>query len=97
MLMAVLSRLLQAAVIAWAVFWSSPLLAGEAQYAYDELGRLTTVVDEAGNTAIYNYESKGDRFIFPGCHRWADPVHLRPQWESPHGHGRQDSDHDVHL
>src|SRR2546423_14491487 len=71
MLMAVLSRLLQAAVIAWAVFWSSPLLAGEAQYAYDDLGRLTTVVDEAGNTVIYNYDAIGnllsiDRFTVPG-------------------------------
>jgi len=42
------------------VFSSSPLLAGVAQYAYDDLGRLTTVVDEAGNTAIYNYDAVGN-------------------------------------
>ena len=58
--MAVLPRLLRAAFIAWVVISSSPLLAGEAQYAYDDLGRLTTVVDEAGNTAIYNYDAVGN-------------------------------------
>lgn len=43
----------------------------EAQYAYDDLGRLTAVVDEAGNTALYNYDAVGnlvgiDRFT-PGA------------------------------
>lgn len=46
-------------------------LAGEAHYAYDDLGRLTSVVDETGNTAIYNYDAVGnllgiDRFT-PGA------------------------------
>lgn len=50
--------------------FSDLVLSGEAQYAYDDLGRLTTVVDEAGNTAIYNYDAVGnllgiDRFT-PG-------------------------------
>src|SRR2546422_1378143 len=58
-------------LVAWMIVWSSPLLASEAQYAYDDLGRLTTVVDEAGNTAIYNYDAVGnllsiDRFTVPG-------------------------------
>jgi len=44
--------------------------ADQAQYFNDDLGRLTTVVDEAGNTAIYNYDAVGnllsiDRFT-PG-------------------------------
>jgi YD repeat-containing protein len=34
--------------------------AGEAHYAYDDLGRLTVVVDDAGNTAIYNYDAVGN-------------------------------------
>lgn len=37
-----------------------PAGGGEAQYAYDELGRLTTVVDESGNTAIYHYDAVGN-------------------------------------
>ena len=52
--------LLPSLLVAWLVMWASPLLAGEAQYAYDDLGRLTTVVDEAGNTAIYNYDAVGN-------------------------------------
>src|SRR6266446_8920637 len=30
------------------------------QYAYDALGRLTTVVDPSGNTATYNYDAVGN-------------------------------------
>lgn len=46
-------------------------LAGEAHYAYDDLDRLSTVIDDAGNTAIYNYDAVGnlvsiDRFT-PGA------------------------------
>ena len=33
---------------------------GPVQYGYDELGRLVVVVDGAGNTAIYNYDSVGN-------------------------------------
>jgi len=56
-------------VMMWTVS-SSTTIAGEAQYAYDDLGCLTTVVDDAGNTAIYNYDVVGnlvgiDRFT-PG-------------------------------
>ena len=55
------------------MFWlvtANTAVASEAHYAYDDLGRLTTVVDDAGNTAIYNYDAVGnllgiDRFT-PG-------------------------------
>jgi YD repeat-containing protein len=62
-------RLVAYLIMAFAVAVSS--WAGEAQFAYDELGRLTTVVDEAGNTAIYNYDAVGnllsiDRYTAPG-------------------------------
>ncbi len=57
-------------VLAGGIF-SSSMFAGEAYYAYDDLGRLTTVIDEAGNTAVYNYDAVGnllgiDRFT-PGA------------------------------
>ncbi len=53
-------------VLTWAIF-SSTMFAG----AYDDLGCPTTVVDEGGNTAIYNYDAVGnllgiDRFT-PGA------------------------------
>ena len=61
------------AVLLIAVLLSLPLAlhADQAEYFYDELGRLTTVVDAAGNTAIYNYDAVGnllsiDRFTVPG-------------------------------
>ena len=44
-------------------------LAAEAHYAYDDLGRLTTVVDEAGNTAIYNYDAVGISWASIGSRR----------------------------
>ena len=34
--------------------------ADQAQYFYDELGRLTTVIDGSGNTAVYNYDAVGN-------------------------------------
>ena len=45
--------------------------ADEAQYLYDDQGRLTGVADSAGATAVYNYDSVGnllsvDRFTPPG-------------------------------
>ena len=33
---------------------------GPVQYGYDELGRLTIVVDGTGNAAIYNYDAVGN-------------------------------------
>src|SRR6266496_472843 len=32
----------------------------QAQYFYDDLGRLSGVADSAGNTAIYNYDAVGN-------------------------------------
>src|SRR5690349_2791551 len=33
---------------------------GPVQYGYDELGRLTIVVDPTGNAAVYNYDAVGN-------------------------------------
>jgi len=40
----------------------TPVLAqgGPVQYGYDELGRLTIVVDGAGNAAVYHYDAVGN-------------------------------------
>jgi YD repeat-containing protein len=43
--------------------FASPLWAqsgASVQYAYDALGRLTTVVDTSGNVATYNYDAVGN-------------------------------------
>jgi YD repeat-containing protein len=53
------------------VIYPSRQHASEVQYSYDDLGRLTAVIDDAGNTAIYNYDAVGnllgiDRFT-PGA------------------------------
>jgi YD repeat-containing protein len=44
------------------LFAASPAAAqtGPVQYGYDELGRLTIVVDGAGNSAIFNYDAVGN-------------------------------------
>jgi YD repeat-containing protein len=34
--------------------------ADQAQYFYDELGRLVGVVDGQGNVAVYNYDAVGN-------------------------------------
>jgi YD repeat-containing protein len=59
------------ALFAFSLIILDPSFAGETQYAYDDLGRLTAVVDDSGNTAIYNYDAVGnllgiDRFT-PGA------------------------------
>ena len=40
----------------------APTLAGadQAQYIYDDLGRLVQVVDGQGNVATYNYDAGGN-------------------------------------
>lgn len=48
-----------------------PLYADQAQYLYDDQGRLTSVIDSTGALAVYNYDSVGnllsiDRFTPPG-------------------------------
>ena len=35
-------------------------MADQAQYFYDDLGRLTTVIDGSGNIAVYNYDPVGN-------------------------------------
>ncbi|MGH7256523.1 MAG: IPT/TIG domain-containing protein [Nitrospirales bacterium] len=53
-------RLLTVLLTAVVVFFPTAMQAGEAEYAYDALGRLTTVVDETGETAIYVYDAVGN-------------------------------------
>lgn len=40
--------------------WLLPVSAAPIQYFYDELGRLTGVIDAAGNGATYNYDATGN-------------------------------------
>lgn len=47
-------------VIASLLMWPVPLPADQAQYFYDELGRLVGVVDGQGNVAVYNYDEVGN-------------------------------------
>ena len=49
-------------VLLVAVFLFVPLAlhADQAQYFYDELGRLVGVVDSAGNAAVYTYDEVGN-------------------------------------
>jgi YD repeat-containing protein len=54
-LVALLTALWALLVPAWTAAQSGPV-----QYGYDELGRLTIVVDGAGNAAIYNYDAVGN-------------------------------------
>ncbi|WP_043418371.1 IPT/TIG domain-containing protein [Cupriavidus basilensis] len=49
------------AMMVLGVFAGGSLVWGAAyNFAYDEVGRLTGVVDEAGNTAIYAYDAAGN-------------------------------------
>jgi YD repeat-containing protein len=50
-------------LVAVMVLGALPALAqgnSPAQYAYDELRRLTKVVDQNGNTATYHYDAVGN-------------------------------------
>jgi len=52
------------------LFLGSPLCADQAQYLYDDQGRLTSVADSTGALAVYNYDAVGnllsiDRFTPP--------------------------------
>ncbi len=48
-------------VLSVALFlWASLAQADQAQYFYDELGRLVAVVDGQGNAAVYNYDEVGN-------------------------------------
>src|SRR5713226_7690573 len=52
----VVSFFLVGALLAWPVSRE----ADQAQYFYDELGRLSAVVDGQGNIAVYTYDAVGN-------------------------------------
>ena len=47
-------------LVALAVVWPVSLQADQAQYFYDELGRLVGVVDGNGEVAVYTYDEIGN-------------------------------------
>src|SRR5438445_3554960 len=56
-------RTLTSLIFLFILGFASPLWAqsgASIQYAYDALGRLTTVVDPSGNVATYNYDAVGN-------------------------------------
>ncbi len=53
-------RTLLPLMVAIVLAWPMPMLADQAQYFYDELGRLVGVVDSAGNAAVYVYDEVGN-------------------------------------
>ncbi|WP_427308979.1 IPT/TIG domain-containing protein [Cupriavidus sp. H39] len=53
-------RLVSVAATGWTLAATSPVLATVYNFAYDELGRLSGVVDEASNTATYAYDAAGN-------------------------------------
>lgn len=54
------SRGLPPAFACLLVLFASPSRADEHKYVYDSLGRLYQVIDTAGNTATYHYDSVGN-------------------------------------
>ena len=44
------------------LFSTSLIQADQAQYLYDDQGRLTSVSDSTGTTAVYNYDAVGNLF-----------------------------------
>jgi YD repeat-containing protein len=51
---------MQFLLIASLLIWPGQLQADQAQYFYDELGRLVGVVDGQGNVAVYTYDAVGN-------------------------------------
>ena len=51
---------LAGALVAFLLVWPTTMQADQAQYFYDELGRLVGVVDGQGNVAVYNYDEVGN-------------------------------------
>lgn len=47
-------------LVASLLMWPVTVQADQAQYSYDELGRLVGVIDGQGNVAVYNYDSVGN-------------------------------------
>mgnify|MGYP001222470349 CR=1 FL=1 len=67
---AVRGLMLNVALIVWLLLHYS-LYADQAQYLYDDKGRLTSVIDSTGGLALYNYDGVGnlvsiDRLTPPG-------------------------------
>ena len=60
-----------ALLVSFSLFLVCPAHADQAQYLYDEQGRLISVSDSTGTLAVYNYDAVGnllsiDRFTPPG-------------------------------
>ncbi len=55
-----LFRLTQCLLVAALLLWPVSAPSDQAQYFYDELGRLVGVVDGQGNVAVYNYDEVGN-------------------------------------
>ena len=53
-------RLTQCVLVAALLLWPASAPSDQAQYFYDELGRLVGVVDGQGNVAVYNYDEVGN-------------------------------------
>jgi len=53
-------RLAQCLLVAALLLWPVSAPSDQAQYFYDELGRLVGVIDGAGNVAVYNYDEVGN-------------------------------------
>ncbi len=51
---------LVACVLLLCVFVPTPSVADQAQYIYDDLGRLSQVIDGQGNVATYTYDAVGN-------------------------------------
>ncbi|TKB68742.1 MAG: hypothetical protein E8D52_07055 [Nitrospira sp.] len=47
-------------VLMLCVFVPPPTIADQAQYIYDDLGRLSQVIDAQGNVATYQYDAVGN-------------------------------------
>lgn len=54
------SRLTLTLVVAALLLWPASVAGDQAQYFYDELGRLVAVVDSAGHVAVYVYDEVGN-------------------------------------
>lgn len=52
--------LLACVLVTLPLAWPTSIHADQAQYFYDELGRLVGVVDGQGNAAVYNYDAVGN-------------------------------------
>ena len=53
-------RLLVYAIVCTLLVWPIIVVGDEAKFFYDELGRLTTVIDGSGNMAVYHYDAVGN-------------------------------------